>query len=358
MARAARLDPDTLPSLIVAVVLTATLGAVSFTLSYAGLVGVAAWAAVPGYLAWTVPVTIDASILVYTLAVFIFRARGESNGRAWTSLILFTAVSVAANAAHAWDASAHDWHGYAGAFIAGLAPVSVLLTTHTLAELVVVKPEHRLAAATAERAASERAASERVAAERAAAEAYEASVAGSAGLAPLAEAGAARPFAGSDASAELSRPWDAAGREVGLTPEASSGVVRQEARRTAALDSPRSTSTTARADGGAHVEAADASRGSRPEVADGELPPPAAAERATAAVRAGTPRPRAPRPDTRLGTDVGEEILDRRAKGEKIPDIAAKLKISESTVRRRIKEYSETGAIPVVTQEQLAAARR
>jgi hypothetical protein len=145
VSRPARLDPDTLPSLIVAVALTATLGAVSFTLSYTGLVQVAAWASVPSYLAWTVPVTIDASILVYTLAVFIFRARGEPTARAWTSLVLFTAVSVAANAAHAWDAGARDWHGWAGAAIAGLAPVSVLLTTHTLAELVVAKPEQRLA---------------------------------------------------------------------------------------------------------------------------------------------------------------------------------------------------------------------
>lgn len=121
--------------------------AVSFVLSYSGLVAVAAWAAVPPYLSWTVPVTIDASILVYTLAVFIFRARGERNGRVWTSLILFTAVSVTANAAHAWDAGAGDWHGYAGAAIAGLAPVSVLLTTHTLAELVVAKPaSHPIAA--------------------------------------------------------------------------------------------------------------------------------------------------------------------------------------------------------------------
>lgn len=138
--RPARLDPDTLPALVTAILLTSTLGAVSFVLSYSGLVAVAAWASVPPYLAWTVPVTIDASILVYTLAVFIFRARGERNARVWTSLVLFTAVSVAANAAHAWDAGAGDWHGYAGAAIAGLAPVSVLLTTHTLAELVVARP--------------------------------------------------------------------------------------------------------------------------------------------------------------------------------------------------------------------------
>ncbi|MCF4122033.1 DUF2637 domain-containing protein [Antribacter sp. KLBMP9083] len=133
-----------------AVLLTTTLGAVSFVLSYSGLVEVADWASVPDFLAWTVPVTIDASILVYTLAVFIFRARGESTATAWWSLIGFTTVSVAANAAHAWDASLHDWHGYAGAGIAGLAPVSVLLTTHTLAELIVARPAHRHAPDTAQ----------------------------------------------------------------------------------------------------------------------------------------------------------------------------------------------------------------
>ncbi|WP_125772968.1 DUF2637 domain-containing protein [Antribacter gilvus] len=143
-ARTRRINPDTLPALIVAVLLTSLLGAVSFTLSYSGLSAVAEWASVPDLLAWTVPVTIDASILVYTIAVFIFRARAERGplATAWTSLIAFTAVSVTANAAHAWDASAlSDWHAWAGAAIAGLAPVSVLLTTHTLAELIVARPD-------------------------------------------------------------------------------------------------------------------------------------------------------------------------------------------------------------------------
>lgn len=315
MARAARLDPDTLPSLIVAVILTGTLGAVSFTLSFSGLVEVAAWASVPDYLAWTVPVTVDASILVYTLAVFIFRARGESNFGAWTWLIMFTLVSVAANAAHAWDASVRDWHGYAGAALSGLAPVSVLLTTHTLGELIVAKPEHHASAARSRvvRAAERWEAAEQVDVP---------------GLAPSGTVAALEtgvdgrePVLAGMPGARPSEAWDLP-EPVGV------------GQRTAALDAARATTVTA------------------------PVPPAVAAEQATAAVQASTPRPRTPRPDMRLGSDLGEQILDLRAKGETLNMIADTLGVSRATVSRRLKEYHETGAIPVVTPEQIAAASR
>lgn len=315
MARAARLDPDTLPSLIVAVILTATLGAVSFTLSFSGLVEVAAWASVPDYLAWTVPVTVDASILVYTLAVFIFRARGESNVGAWTWLIMFTLVSVAANAAHAWDASVRDWHGYAGAALSGLAPVSVLLTTHTLGELIVAKPEHRASAARSRvlRAAERREAAEQVDVP---------------GLAPSGTVAALETGVDGREPVLAGMPGARPGEAWDLPEPVGVG------QRTAALDAARATTVTA------------------------PVPPAVAAEQATAAVQASTPRPRTPRPDMRLGSDLGEQILDLRAKGETLNMIADTLGVSRATVSRRLKEYHETGAIPVVTPEQIAAAAR
>jgi len=137
---AARLNPDTKPALLVAVLLTSGLAAISFTLSFAGLSAIAPWAAVPPHLAWALPVFIDGAILVYTYAALAARARGEGQGRAWTWLTLWTAVSVASNGSHAWDAGPGGWQGVLGSILAGLFPVGVLLATHTIADLIVSRP--------------------------------------------------------------------------------------------------------------------------------------------------------------------------------------------------------------------------
>jgi hypothetical protein len=63
---------------------------------------------------------------------------------------MFTALSVTANAAHAWvEAPFQDGRAILGTVIAGLAPIALLLTTHTLASLVVERPEAAVAAQTA-----------------------------------------------------------------------------------------------------------------------------------------------------------------------------------------------------------------
>ncbi|ANJ25726.1 DUF2637 domain-containing protein [Agromyces aureus] len=140
-----RINPDTRPVLVVAASLTAVLGGVSFLLSYNGLTATAPWASIPAGQAWTIPVVIDGAILVYTLAVLIKRRRGERAVLYWSLLAAFTAVSVAGNAFHAWDASAQDSTGMAGAAIAGLAPLAVLAATHTLADLIVEPAPARIA---------------------------------------------------------------------------------------------------------------------------------------------------------------------------------------------------------------------
>lgn len=132
----ARINPDTLPVLIVATLMTTALGGVSFALSWAALIDVAAWAGVPSNLSWAVPVMLDAAILVYTLAVLVHRARSERAWSAWLSLAAFTTVSVIANAAHA-GAVPPAWQAVIGTVVAALAPVAVLLATHTLARLIV-----------------------------------------------------------------------------------------------------------------------------------------------------------------------------------------------------------------------------
>lgn len=134
--RPARINPDTLPVLIVAVVLTTGLAASSFALTFAALLDVAGWANVNPALAWAVPVMLDAAIVVYTLAVLVHRARRERAITEWAALAGFTGVSVVANAAHA-GAVPVEWQAIIGTVVAGLAPVAVLLATHTIARLIV-----------------------------------------------------------------------------------------------------------------------------------------------------------------------------------------------------------------------------
>lgn len=138
--RPARINPDTLPVLIVAATLTSGLAGTSFALTFAALLDVAAWANVPARLAWAVPVMLDAAIVVYTLAVLVHRARRENAATAWLPLAGFTTVSVVANAAHA-GAVPPAWQALIGTLVAGLAPVAVLLATHTLARLIVAPVE-------------------------------------------------------------------------------------------------------------------------------------------------------------------------------------------------------------------------
>jgi len=144
--RPSRINPDTLPVLVLAVLLTAGLAAVSFALSFAGLVGVSSWAHVPHRLIWAVPVMLDSAILVYTLAILVKRARHERAAGAWATLALWTAVSVAANAAHAAGVP-EDWQRAVGTVVAALAPIAVLLATHTIADLIVARTDAPAASA-------------------------------------------------------------------------------------------------------------------------------------------------------------------------------------------------------------------
>ncbi|QWY81876.1 membrane protein [Microbacterium phage Honk] len=142
--RPARINPDSLGALVVSVTLTALLAGVSFLLSFNGLSDAATWANVPAWLAWGIPAYVDGAILVYTVAALIFRARGESARLAWASLALYASLSVAANGVHAWDAAPEELKAALGVVLAALAPVAVLLTTHTLARLIVAPPAAEL----------------------------------------------------------------------------------------------------------------------------------------------------------------------------------------------------------------------
>ncbi|MFD6139081.1 DUF2637 domain-containing protein [Promicromonospora sp. NPDC060271] len=144
----ARIAADSRPVLIVTVITTAAVALASFALSFASLRDAALWGRVPEGIAFLVPVVIDASVLVYGLVALVLRSRGRSSAWAWTLMLLFTVVSIGANAAHAYDVGP-QLRTVVGVVLVALAPLSVLTSTHALASLVVtddptpaVEPEH------------------------------------------------------------------------------------------------------------------------------------------------------------------------------------------------------------------------
>lgn len=136
---APRLSFDSRQVLAVVVALVGLVALVSFTLSFAALADVAAWARVPSSLSWAVPVVLDASVLAYSLAGLVQRSRGESAALSWALVFLFTLVSIAANAAHALDVQGTA-RTVVAVVVAVSAPLSVFLTVHTLGALVAVPP--------------------------------------------------------------------------------------------------------------------------------------------------------------------------------------------------------------------------
>lgn len=144
VAGTSRIDPDTRGIQWAVVGLVGLLGLTSFAVSFRALHDVAAWAGIGSGLQWAVPVFIDGAILTYALAVLVHRSRGESVWPSWTSLAVFTAMSVAANAAHAVAAPQELWwQTWVGAALAALAPLGVFAATEQMARLVVLRPQDR-----------------------------------------------------------------------------------------------------------------------------------------------------------------------------------------------------------------------
>lgn len=136
-----RINPDSIHTLWFTVILVGFLAIASFMVSFTGLRDVAAWAGIPEWLRWAVPVFIDVAILAYTMAVLIHRSRGEKVWPSWVSLAGFTAFSMMANAAHAIALDHPNmWQRSIGASIAALAPVAVFAATEQLGRLVIRSP--------------------------------------------------------------------------------------------------------------------------------------------------------------------------------------------------------------------------
>jgi hypothetical protein len=139
----AYLNVDSGVVMVVTTVFLAGLIGVSFTQSFTALVSVAAWTGLPAVLGWTVPATVDSAILIFTLSALVMRARNQrrATGYAWTMLLLFTALSIAANTMHALDSTAGEdlRRVITGAVLAGCAPFVVFTASHMLS-LIVIDP--------------------------------------------------------------------------------------------------------------------------------------------------------------------------------------------------------------------------
>ena len=134
----ARLNPDSVPVLAVAVALVSILMITSFAVSFSGIYDVSAWTGIPEYIQWLPALFIDAAILAYTISLVVFKARGESTWRTLVGLAGFAGISVIANVAHTlsfWNGDLVDFRAWVGVLITASAPIAVLLASEEITRL-------------------------------------------------------------------------------------------------------------------------------------------------------------------------------------------------------------------------------
>jgi lipase chaperone LimK len=143
-SQSARINPDSIPVLAVAVSLVGVLMISSFIVSFSGLYDASEWTGLPEYFRWLPALFIDAAILAYTIALIVFKARGESVWRTVVGLVGFAAISVIANVSHTlayWDGDLVDYRAWVGVAITASAPIAVLLAAEEMSRLAFQKQE-------------------------------------------------------------------------------------------------------------------------------------------------------------------------------------------------------------------------
>ena len=138
----ARINPDSIPVLLLAVVLVGILMVSSFAVSFSGIYSVSEWTGIPKVIQWLPALFIDAAILAYTVSLIVFKARGESTWRTTLGLSGFAIISVVANASHTlayWDGTASDYRVWMGVVITASAPIAVLLASEEITRLAFAK---------------------------------------------------------------------------------------------------------------------------------------------------------------------------------------------------------------------------
>jgi hypothetical protein len=88
--------------------------------------------------------------LAYTIALVVFKARGERTLRTVLALVAFAGISVVANIAHTvsfWDGELTDFRAWIGVLITAAAPIAVLLAAEEIARLAFESPKAKSAKA-------------------------------------------------------------------------------------------------------------------------------------------------------------------------------------------------------------------
>lgn len=138
VVKSARINPDAIPVLATAVALVGILMISSFIVSFSGIYDASAWTGLPEYFRWLPALFIDAAILAYTIALIVFKARGESVWRTTVALVGFAGISVIANIAHTisyWDGNLADFRAWVGVAITASAPIAVLMASEEITRL-------------------------------------------------------------------------------------------------------------------------------------------------------------------------------------------------------------------------------
>ncbi|MHC5795352.1 DUF2637 domain-containing protein [Lacisediminihabitans sp. FW035] len=139
----ARIRPDSRWVVYVVAGFVGVILIAAFSVSFEGQMTVAAWAGLRDAARLAVPAAIDSSIVVFTVAAVVLRARGESTGFPWAVVGAFTVVSMAFNVLHVLIpalARGIESQDVVGSTVSGLMPLLILLSTHMSTRLLVAPP--------------------------------------------------------------------------------------------------------------------------------------------------------------------------------------------------------------------------
>ena len=114
--------------------LTVAIALMAFILSFDALRTLAVACGVQSGLSWMFPLIIDAPVLAFTWATWVFKTRGLGQAYPWAMLLVFSAVSLVGNALHAHPAETNglllpDW---GASLLMTMPPVALLATSHMI----------------------------------------------------------------------------------------------------------------------------------------------------------------------------------------------------------------------------------
>lgn len=114
--------------------LTVAIALMAFILSFDALRTLAMACGVQPGLSWMFPLIIDAPVLAFTWATWVFKTRGLGQAYPWAMLLVFSAVSLVGNALHAHPVETNglllpDW---GASLLMTMPPVALLATSHMI----------------------------------------------------------------------------------------------------------------------------------------------------------------------------------------------------------------------------------